>query len=32
MNRIMEKLGPDVTIDGKSQMSGRNLTFMVRKK
>ena len=32
MNRICEKLGEDVVIDGKSQMSGRNLTFMVRKK
>ena len=32
MNRIMEKLGAEVVIDGKSQMSGRNLTFMVRKK
>ena len=32
MNRIIEKLGPDVVVDGKSQMSGRNLTFMVRHK
>ena len=32
MNKIIEKLGPDVIIDGKSQMSGRNLTFMVRHK
>ncbi len=32
MNKIVEKLGPDVIIDGKSQMSGRNLTFMVRHK
>ena len=32
MNRIIEKLGSDVVIDGKSQMSGRNLTFMVRHK
>ena len=32
MNRILEKLGAEVVIDGKSQMSGRNLTFMVRKK
>ena len=32
MNKIIEKLGPDVIVDGKSQMSGRNLTFMVRHK
>jgi translation initiation factor IF-3 len=32
MNRIIEKLGNQVVIDGKSQMSGRNLTFMVRHK
>ncbi len=32
MNKIIEKLGPDVVVDGKSQMSGRNLTFMVRHK
>ena len=32
MNRIIEKLGQDVVIDGKAQMSGRNLTFMVRHK
>ena len=32
MNRIIEKLGDQVVIDGKSQMSGRNLTFMVRHK
>ncbi|MBR3176862.1 translation initiation factor IF-3 [Candidatus Saccharibacteria bacterium] len=32
MNKIIEKLGPDVLVDGKSQMSGRNLTFMVRHK
>lgn len=32
MNKIVEKLGPDVIVDGKSQMSGRNLTFMVRHK
>jgi len=32
MNRILEKLAPDIIIDGKSQMSGRNLTFMVRHK
>ena len=32
MNRIIEKLGDRVIVDGKSQMSGRNLTFMVRHK
>ena len=32
MNKIIEKLGPDIIVDGKSQMSGRNLTFMVRHK
>ena len=32
MNRIIEKLGAEVVVDGKSQMSGRNLTFMVRHK
>lgn len=32
MNRIIEKLGDQVVVDGKSQMSGRNLTFMVRHK
>ena len=32
MNKIIEKLGSDVLVDGKSQMSGRNLTFMVRHK
>lgn len=32
MNKIIEKLGDQVIIDGKSQMSGRNLTFMVRHK
>ena len=32
MNRIIEKLGTDVIVDGKAQMSGRNLTFMVRHK
>ena len=32
MNRIIEKLGDQVIVDGKSQMSGRNLTFMVRHK
>lgn len=32
MNKIIEKLGPDVVVDGKSQMSGRNLIFMVRHK
>ena len=32
MNRIIEKLGSEVVVDGKSQMSGRNLTFMVRHK
>ena len=32
MNRIIEKLGDKVVVDGKSQMSGRNLTFMVRHK
>ncbi len=32
MNRIIEKLGSEVIVDGKAQMSGRNLTFMVRHK
>ena len=32
MNRIIEKLGDQVVVDGKAQMSGRNLTFMVRHK
>ena len=32
MNRIIEKLGNQVVVDGKAQMSGRNLTFMVRHK
>ena len=32
MNRIIEKLGSEVVVDGKSQMSGRNLIFMVRHK
>ena len=32
MNRIIEKLGDRVVVDGKAQMSGRNLTFMVRHK
>jgi translation initiation factor IF-3 len=32
MDKIIEKLGPDILVDGKSQMSGRNLTFMVRHK
>lgn len=32
MNKIIEKLGDQVIVDGKSQMSGRNLTFMVRHK
>ncbi len=32
MNRIIEKLGGEVVVDGKAQMSGRNLTFMVRHK
>lgn len=32
MNRIIEKLGSGVIVDGKAQMSGRNLTFMVRHK
>ncbi len=32
MNKIIEKLGPDIVVDGKSQMSGRNLIFMVRHK
>lgn len=32
MNRIIEKLGSEVVVDGKAQMSGRNLTFMVRHK
>lgn len=32
MNKIIEKLGPGIVVDGKSQMSGRNLIFMVRHK
>jgi translation initiation factor IF-3 len=32
MARMLEKLGQDVVVDGKAQMSGRNLTFMVRHK
>lgn len=32
MNRIIEKLGSEVVVDSKAQMSGRNLTFMVRHK
>ena len=32
MNRIIEELGSEVIVDGKAQMSGRNLTFMVRHK
>ncbi len=32
MNRIIEKLGADVVVDGKAQMAGRNLSFMVRHK
>ena len=32
MNRIIEKLGADVVVDGKAQMSGRNLSFTVRHK
>lgn len=32
MNKIIEKLGPDIIVDGKSQMSGRNLIFLVRHK
>lgn len=32
MNRIIEKLGQDVIVDGKAQMTGRNLSFMVRHK
>ena len=32
MNRMLEKLGDQVIVDGKAQMSGRNLTFMVRHK
>ena len=32
MNRIIEKLGQDVVVDGKAQMTGRNLSFMVRHK
>ena len=32
MNKIIEKLGPDIVVDGKSQMSGRNLIFLVRHK
>lgn len=32
MNRIIEKLGSEVIVDGKAQMSGRSLTFMVRHK
>ena len=32
MNRIIEKLGADVVVDGKAQMAGRNLSFTVRHK
>jgi translation initiation factor IF-3 len=32
MNKIIEKLGDQVVVDGKSQISGRNLIFMVRHK
>lgn len=32
MDRIIEKLGADVVVDGKAQMSGRNLSFTVRHK
>ncbi len=32
MNKIVEKLGDQVVVDGKSQMTGRNLIFMVRHK
>lgn len=32
MNKIIEKLGDQVIVDGKSQISGRNLIFMVRHK
>lgn len=32
MNKIIKKLGPDIIVDGKSQMSGRNLIFLVRHK
>ena len=32
MNKIVEKLGDQVVVDGKSQMSGRNLIFTVRHK
>ena len=32
MNKIVEKLGDQVVVDSKSQMSGRNLIFTVRHK
>jgi translation initiation factor IF-3 len=32
MNRIIEKLGQDVVVDGEAQITGRNLSFMVRHK
>ncbi|MBR3164096.1 translation initiation factor IF-3 [Candidatus Saccharibacteria bacterium] len=32
MNKIIAKLGDNIIVDGKSQMSGRNLVFMVRHK
>jgi translation initiation factor IF-3 len=32
MNKIIEKLGDQVVVDGKPQASGRNLIFMVRHK
>ena len=32
MNRMVEKLGDQAVVDGKAQMNGRNLIFMVRHK
>ncbi len=32
LNKIVETLGEDVIVDGKPQMSGRNLSVQVRKK
>lgn len=32
MNKIIEKLGDQVVVDGKAQANGRNLIFMVRHK
>jgi len=32
MNRMVEKLSDQAVVDGKAQMNGRNLIFMVRHK